>query len=81
MIRTRIVVLMATSSIALTGVSAAPASAGKSSHWSQAKCVKTFNKWYSKRVDLHKPRSQKLQKQTNAYIKVLRKHHGCVFGG
>jgi hypothetical protein len=78
----RVPALIASATIALgalTGTAAA-----KPSHWSQTKCIKTYNAWYkkyAKHIDPKKGPTAKQNKQLNAYIRMIEKQHGCILGG
>ncbi len=79
MIRTRIVVLATTASIALAGVVTPAAVAG--SHWSRARCAKTYDGWYKHRFGSKISLTTKQAKEVTAYIKKLEREHHCVIGG
>ena len=79
MIRTRILALGATAAIGLTGAFAPAAVAG--SHWSQAKCTKTYTAWYKKHTGPNGSVSAKQAKEQTAYIHKLEHQHHCIFRG
>jgi hypothetical protein len=79
MIRTRILALGATAAIGLTGAFAPAALAG--SHWSSAKCTKTYLAFYKKHSGPNGSVSAKQAKEQSAYIHKLEKQHHCHFAG
>jgi hypothetical protein len=79
MIRTRILALGATAAIGLTGVFAPAALAG--SHWSPAKCNKTYLSWAKKHTGPGGSVSPKQAKEQTAYIRKLERQHHCIFRG
>jgi hypothetical protein len=79
MIRTRILALGATAAIGLTGAFAPAAVAG--SHWSSAKCNKTYLSWYKKHTGPNGSVSAKQAKEQTAYIRKLEHQHHCHFAG
>jgi xanthosine utilization system XapX-like protein len=79
MISTRIPALAVTATIGLTGALASTALAG--SHWSSAKCSKTYLAWYKKHIDPNGSVSAKQAKEQTAYIRKLEHQHHCHFSG
>jgi hypothetical protein len=79
MIRTRILALGATAAIGLTGAFAPAAVAG--SHWSTAKCNKTYLSWAKKHTGPGGSVSAKQAKEQTAYIHKLERLHHCHFAG
>lgn len=79
MIRTRISALAATAAIGLAGALAPTALAG--SHWSSAKCSKTYLAWYKKHTGPNGSVSAKQAKEQTAYIRKLEHQHHCHFSG
>jgi hypothetical protein len=77
--RTPILALGASAAIGLTGTFAPVAVAG--SHWSPAKCSKTYIAWAKKHSGSNGSVSQKQAKEQAAYIRKLEHQHHCVFGG
>ncbi len=80
MIRRRMLVLGASASILLTGALAPAALAG--SHWSNAKCSKTYVAWYRHHFGSGTHSfSPKQDKELSSYLRKLHREHHCVIGG
>jgi hypothetical protein len=79
MIRTRILALGATAALSFTGAFAPAAIAG--SHWSQAKCTKTYLAWYKKHTGPNGSVNEKQAKEQTAYLHKLERQHHCHFAG
>ncbi|HEY7932239.1 MAG TPA: hypothetical protein VID48_00310 [Solirubrobacteraceae bacterium] len=77
--RTHITALVSAGAIALSAAVAPTAVAG--SHWSQAKCNKTYLSWSKRHTGSNGSVSPKQAKEQTAYIKKLEHQHRCHFAG
>jgi hypothetical protein len=77
--RTRITTMASVAAIALSAAIAPSAIAG--SHWSQAKCNKTYLSWYKHHTGSNGSVSPKQAKEQTAYIRKLEHQHHCRFSG